>query len=326
MLETESNSSVAIANGSSLANFVRKPFAVASDLVELSKPGILVLLLISTVCPMFVAAGGSPDLTLVFFTLLGGGLVSASASTLNCIWDMDIDAIMERTKNRALPAGRLKPGSAMLFSLVTGMGGIGVLFFYVNPAAAFLSLLGHLFYVLIYTAWLKRTTAQNIVIGGAAGAVPPLVGWAAVTGTISLESVLMFAVIFLWTPPHFWALAINKNSDYRKARVPMMPVAFGESTTAYQMFIYALALIPASVWLVLENPELGSFSMSALTVLAVYFCWTVYRLDRAVSMVNDNNSAENLEIKEKRAWSVFKFSLIYLALFFVAMVVDSTLV
>ncbi len=326
MLESETNSSVAVANGFSLANLVKKPLAVASDLVELSKPGILVLLLISTVCPMFVAAGGSPDLTLVFFTLLGGGLVSASASALNCIWDMDIDAIMERTKNRALPAGRLKPGVAMFFSLITGMGGLAILFFYVNPAAAFLSLLGHLFYVLIYTAWLKRTTAQNIVIGGAAGAVPPMVGWAAVTGTISLESILMFAVIFLWTPPHFWALAINKNSDYRRARIPMMPVAFGESTTAYQMFVYALALIPASVWLVLENPELGTFSMSALTVLALYFSWTVFRLDRAVSAVNADNSASNLEVKEKRAWAVFKFSLIYLALFFVALVVDSTLV
>jgi len=310
----------------SIGNVIGKPVAYASDLVELSKPGILVLLLISTACPMIVAAQGNPGIFLILMTLAGGGLISASASAMNCIWDMDIDAVMERTKGRALPAGRLKPLHAMIFSLLTGVAGLAILFQYVSPMAAFLSLLGHLFYVLIYTVWLKRMTAQNIVIGGAAGAIPPLVGWAAVTGQVSIASILMFLVVFLWTPPHFWALAINKNEDYRKAKVPMMPVVAGDGSTAYQMFVYALALIPTSVWLVFECEPLGEFSMTVLVALALYFSWSVFRLDRAVVKFEKNKSQDNHNEKEKQAWSVFKFSLVYLALFFATTVVDATLI
>ncbi len=309
-----------------------------SDLIELSKPGIMVLLLISTGCPMILAAGGPVDLKLFLFTMIGGGLVSGSASTMNCIWDRDIDAIMERTKRRALPDGRVTPVQALLFSLFTGLLGLWILTYCVNVLAASLALFGHLFYVVIYTVLLKRNTTQNIVIGGAAGAVPPLVGWAAVTGSLNSVPWLLFLVIFLWTPPHFWALALNKNSDYKRANVPMLPVVSGELATVKQMLIYSLTLIPASIYLVYADVELGRFSFFVLTALGLLFSYYNFKLLQAVNEskknpldsdpkilnINENSNLEDRKVK--LAWRVFKFSLIYLGLFFVCLVVDSTLV
>jgi len=164
--------------------------------------------------------------------------------------------------------------------------------------------------------WLKRSTPQNIVIGGAAGAIPPLVGWVAVTGGFDFTAILLFLIVFLWTPPHFWALALNKNEDYRRAKIPMLPVVSGEQATHLQMLLYALSLIPVSIWLVFSDPLLGWFSFITLTLLGLIFSWKVYQLKNLVGA--------DTETKTKKAWDVFGFSLIYLALFFFCLVVDAT--
>ena len=301
----------------SLADIFLSYVAVAADLFQLTKPRIMVLLLISTVCPMFLAAGGRLDLWGAGWALLGGALVSGSASALNCIWEIDIDAVMERTKNRPLPAGRLSRKTALLFSISIGLLGLFILAYLFNPLAALVALFGHFFYVVIYTIWLKRTTPQNIVIGGAAGAVPPVVGWVAVTGRIDITAILLFLIVFLWTPPHFWALALNKNSDYQKAGIPMLPVVAGEKKTCNLMLFYALLLIPATLSLVLTNSNLGPYSLVTLLSLSLIFSFKVYQLRSLVFA-----DAEN---KYRKAWDVFGFSLLYLALFFVSLVVDSTL-
>jgi heme o synthase len=198
-----------------------------------------------------------------------------------------------------------------------GVLGLWVLWKFTNPIAALVGLSGHLFYFLIYTLWLKRTTPQNIVIGGAAGAVPPIVGWAAVTGDLVLTPFLMFLVIFLWTPPHFWALALNRNEDYRRANIPMLPVVAGARATYIQMLIYAFLLIPVSAWLVQSTPELGLISWVGLIVLSLIFFLKVLRLTFS------ERTSEALKVK--RAWDVFGFSLFYLALFFLITVIDASI-
>ena len=299
------------------AQTIKAVWAYVLDLVDLTKPRILLLLLISTCCPMILASAGTVPARIVVLTLIGGALLSASASAINCVWDRDIDSLMERTKNRPIAAGRVSPTAGIVFAVVIGMLGLLTLAVYVNPMAAFIGLFGHLFYVFVYTIWLKRSTPQNIVIGGAAGAMPPLVGWAAVTGDINLTALLLFLIIFLWTPPHFWALALNKNSDYQKAGVPMMPLVQGEKATHLQMFAYALSLIPVSVLLVITDPNLGWVSMFGLLVLGAIFALKTYKL-KSINPLH-------VEEKTKQSWNVFGFSLIYLALFFVLLVVDSTL-
>ena len=293
---------------------------IFSDLIDITKPRIMVLLLISTVCPMIMASGGNVSFMLVLWTLIAGGLVSGSASALNCVWDRDIDAIMSRTKDRPLAAGRLSPTSAVLFALCLGFLGIWIFLAHVNAYAAAVSLFGHLFYVLVYTMWLKRSTPQNIVIGGAAGAVPPIVGWVAVTGQIDAAAILLFLIIFLWTPPHFWALALNKNEDYKRAGVPMLPVVSGERATHHQMVWYALALVVTSIWITYASPTLGVFSLIMLTGLSSVFAWKVIQLFQL------GRVGAGTDIREKKAWDVFAFSLVYLALFFIVLVIDSTLV
>ena len=288
------------------------------DVISLAKPRILTLLLIATCCPMILAGHGRVPLEMFMAALFGGALISGSASVINCIWDRDIDAVMERTRNRPLPAKRLSVMTAAVFALLLGVGGFVVLYAGLNPLAAYTALFGHFFYVVIYTMWLKRSTPQNIVIGGAAGAIPPIVGWVGVTGRLDLEAWLMFLLIFLWTPPHFWALALNKNSDYARAGVPMLPVVAGEKATHRQMLWYALSLIPVSLVLVLANEELGWFSMVTLLSLGFVFAFKVYQL----KLIDENN----VPAKTKKAWDVFYFSLLYLALFFVCLVVDSTLI
>ena len=289
----------------------------AADLIQLMKPRILVLLLIATLCPMVLAAGGTLSVSLFAYALIGGFLISGSASVMNCILDRDIDAIMERTRNRPLPAGRVSVFTAGIFAFFLGLSGFLLLCIGLNSAAGFTALFGHFFYVVIYTLWLKRSTPQNIVIGGAAGAIPPIVGWVGVTGELQLDALLMFLLIFLWTPPHFWALALNKNEDYKRAGVPMLPVVAGEKETHRQMMWYALSMLPVSTWLVINNPYLGWFSGVVLTALGVIFAFKVFQLCRL------EKAAEELRVK--KAWDVFGFSLIYLGLFFVCLVVDSVL-
>ncbi len=195
--------------------------------IALTKPRIIELLLVTTVPAMFLAARGVPPLGLVFWTLLGGTLAAGAANAINCYLDRDIDELMTRTRRRPLPAHEVDPEDALVFGLVLGVLAFGVMAFFTNLVAAFLTLLAMAFYVVVYTMLLKRTTPQNIVLGGAAGALPPVIGWAAVTGDISLPALLLFAIVFYWTPPHFWALSLRLRRDYATANVPMLPVTHG---------------------------------------------------------------------------------------------------
>lgn len=278
------------------------------DLISLTKPGIMLLLLISTICPMLLA---NPEVSwfTILATFVGGALVSGSASAMNCVWDMDIDAVMRRTSDRPIPAGRLSYISALIFAGFLGVAGLFILAFFTNLLAAFIALVGHLFYVVIYTMWLKRWTAQNIVIGGAAGAFPPMVGWAAATGQINLTAFLLFMIVFLWTPPHFWALALVKNEDYKRAKVPMMPLVKGPEHTRKEMLIYCILLIPCTYLLIISDQHLAWFSYFSLGLINLIFTFKTYQLLKNPS--------------EKQSWRVFGFSLIYLGVFFATLVIDS---
>ena len=211
--------------------------------VNLMKPHVTTLLLAITALTMVMAERGMPPPLLMLATLLGGLFAAGSANAINCYLDRDIDGIMGRTMRRAVPAGRVPPRHALIFGIVLAVLSFVELTFFVNLLSAVLALSGILFYVFVYTGYLKRSTAQNIVIGGAAGAVPPLVGWAAVSNSVPLAAFLLFAVIFFWTPPHFWALALLIQRDYERAGVPMLPVVLGEQETRKQIFLYTLLLV-----------------------------------------------------------------------------------
>jgi protoheme IX farnesyltransferase len=228
----------------------RRP-SLATDLVTLTKPRIISLLLVTTIAPMFVTNRGLPSLHLVLTVAIAGYLIAGGANAINMWFDRDIDRKMSRTRLRPIPAGRIAPPVALAFGV--GLAAIAFYLFWalVNPLSAELALGGLLFYVFVYTVWLKRTSPQNIVIGGAAGAFPPLVGWAAVTGRLDLAAVYLFAIIFYWTPPHFWALALIKQREYARAGIPMMPVVRGEQRTKYEMLVYTLMLLPLTLMPVL---------------------------------------------------------------------------
>lgn len=280
--------------------------AVAAGYVALTKPNILTLLLFTTAAAMPVAAVGVPPLGLVLWTLLGGTLAAGGANALNCYIDRDIDAIMPRTRHRGTASGAISPTAALTFGLTLTVLAVVELAWLVNPLAALLSLAGNLFYVLVYTKWLKRTTPQNIVIGGAAGAVPPLVGWAAVTGDLSLTAWMLFLIIFCWTPPHFWALALLKQGEYGRVQVPMLPVVKGEAETRKQILIYSVIL--AAVCLALVPLGLSWIYAVAAIAINAAFLGTALRLYRTPS--------------KRLARNLFMQSLWYLALLFTAMVVD----
>ncbi|MCC6953457.1 MAG: protoheme IX farnesyltransferase [Deltaproteobacteria bacterium] len=290
---------------------------IGKDYLSLTKPGVILLLLVSTCCPMILASAGGATFEEIALALIAGALVSGSAAAFNCIWDHDIDAVMERTKDRPVARGRISIPAALFFSVAIGMLGLVIFAVRFNFLSAGLALFGHVFYVFVYTMWLKRTTPQNIVIGGAAGAVPPLVGWAAVTGSIDLTALALFLVIFLWTPPHFWALALNKNADYRKVGIPMLPVVAGDRVTVNQMLVYAALLLPTGALLVWSHPALGMFTLVGVSLLGFLFLYKVGKLSAALGTGEEQT---------KRAWEVFGFSLIYLALYFVCLVVDSVIV
>lgn len=287
---------------------------------ELGKPKVLSLLLVSTACPMVLASSGNISFLTILHAVIGGSLVSSSASVVNCIWDMDIDRIMKRTQKRPLVTGRISVQFSAAYAFVIGLVGVLWLAITLNPLSGFLALAGHLFYVFIYTVWLKRSTPQNIVIGGAAGAVPPLVGWAGVTGRIELEAILLFLLVFLWTPPHFWALALNRNEDYKNASIPMLPVVSGERVTHIQMLLYALALIPTSLLLVISNSNLGVFSYLSFGFCGFYFAYLNYKL---YLLGRKLPNPELDEQKTKCAWRIFGFSIAYLFIIFITIVVDT---
>ena len=263
----------------------RRALEVARGLWELTKPGIIGLLLVTTVPTMVVAADGWPrggfgeGLALILLTLLGGVLTAGGANTFNQWFDRDIDAIMERTARRPLPAGVIQPWQALAWGvLLAALGGVQ-LALTVNLLAALLAEAAVLFYVFVYTIWLKRSTTQNIVIGGAAGSIPPLVGWAAVTGELTWTPLILFLVIFMWTPPHFWALALKYREDYAKADVPMLPVVAGERETRKQLLIYSVGLVAMS----LLGPLGGHLSWCYETTCAIagavfiWIAWQVWR-------------------------------------------------
>ena len=283
-------------------------FARAADYYELSKPRIIVLLLITTAAAMVMAARGIPPPALVLWTLLGGALAAASAGALNCVWDRDIDAVMKRTRERPIPAGRISAGEAIAFAAIAGIASFAILWFLVNPLAAWLSLAGNLYYVVIYTMWLKRITPLNIVIGGAAGAVPPLVGWAAVTHQLGGPALGLFALIFLWTPPHFWALALMAETEYGKANIPMLPNVCGRERTKREIVYYSLLLVAASLALYPLH-VMGALYFAAAAVLGAMFVLDALRTWRE----------QNGVIYARK---LFRFSLVYLALMCAVMVID----
>lgn len=276
------------------------------DYVTLTKPGIQTLLLVSMLGAMLVAAGGTPPFELVIAMLIGGSLSSGGANALNCYIDRDIDAKMSRTRRRATATGRISPAAALTFGLTISALGVLVIGLASNWLAAGLALIGNLYYVLVYTLWLKRTTPQNIVVGGAAGAIPPLVGWAAVTGTLSAPAWILFAVIFYWTPPHFWALALLKQGEYGRVNVPMLPVVAGEEATRRQIFLYTVLLSAVSLLLVPFGT--GWIYLVGVVALNAAFLWYAWLL------LTDPSKA--------RARQTFFYSLWYLALFYVVLVVD----
>ncbi len=280
----------------------------ASDLVQLTKPRIISLLLVTTVAPMFVA--GTPSWSAVIWTTIGGYMMEGGANAVNMYLDGDIDHVMARTKLRPIPSGRMTPRAVIAFGILIATAATYLLAHFVNIITAALALAGFYFYVFIYTRWLKRSSPQNIVIGGAAGAFPPLVGWAAVTGRIELASIFLFMIVFYWTPPHFWALALNKQRDYGNAGVPMAPLIWGVHETIDQMLWYTFLLVALTVLPVCFGVFGLVYLVSAL-VLGALFIGGVWK----VRMMRDGGW-------EKPAWWVFSYSLLYLALLFVAMAVD----
>jgi protoheme IX farnesyltransferase len=280
--------------------------SLARDLVALTKPRIISLLLVTTIAPMFVA--GSPSWTLVLAVFVGGYLMAGGANAVNMYMDRDIDDRMSRTRLRPIPSGRMQPREVLAFGVLLSTTATWLLAQVANVLTAALALAGFYFYVFIYTRWLKRFTQENIVIGGAAGAFPPLVGWAAVTNRIDLFAVYLFLIIFYWTPPHFWALALLKQKDYGRAGVPMAPLVWGESETKRQMFWYTIILIPLTL-LPYSFGVLGPIYLVSAALLGGVFLVEVVRVMRSTEWT-------------KKAWRLYKFSLLYLALIFAAMVVD----
>ena len=281
---------------------------VIRDLISLTKPRVVSLLLLTAVAPMFITDRGLPPVALVGWVLLGGFLMAGSANALNMWFDRDVDTAMGRTRNRPVAAGRIAPALALWFGLTLGAVAFGLLWRFANPLTAWLALAGLLFYVFIYTLWLKRSTPQNIVIGGAAGAFPPLVGWAAVTGEIGLAALYLFAIIFYWTPPHFWALALVKKDEYARAGIPMMPVVQGAHRTKVQMLAYSIMLVPLTVLPWLSGNQGGLYAIAAVLLGARLIWYCVKLLGEPVATPT--------------AWRMYRYSLIYLALLFVAMGAD----
>jgi protoheme IX farnesyltransferase len=276
------------------------------DMVMLTKPRIISLLLVTTVAPMFVA--GNPGWLLVLVVLVGGYLMAGGANAVNMYLDSDIDTQMARTRLRPIPSGRMGPKSVLAFGIALATAATFLLARFTNVLTALLALGGFYFYVFVYTRWLKRTTPQNIVIGGAAGAFPPLVGWASMTGSIDLTAVYLFLIIFYWTPPHFWALALLKQKDYGRAGIPMAPLVWGERETMRQMLWYNVILIALTL-LPFAFGAFGIIYFVSAAVLGGILLAGVITVSRSADWT-------------KPAWRVYKFSLLYLALLFLAMVID----
>lgn len=285
----------------------RAPRSVIGGYIALTKPRIIELLLITTVPTMVVAEGGWPSLSLILITLVGGSLAAGGANAINMYIDRDIDALMERTKTRPLVTGLIKPRSALVFAIILEIAAFAILWAGANLLSGLLAISATLFYVFVYSLWLKRTSKQNIVIGGAAGAVPVLVGWAAVTNSLEWTPWLLFLLIFLWTPPHFWALAIKHSDDYKAAGVPMLPVVETHEKVIASMIRYTIALTLCSLAVVPVGGMGWVYGISA-GVLGAAFLWGTIALGR-----NTSPSA---------SMRLFSFSISYISLLFIALTVD----
>lgn len=284
--------------------------SVASDYLSMTKPPIIVLLVITAVGAMFLASGGLPPLLLVILVCVGGSLGAGGANALNHYLEQDIDSKMTRTRQRPVAGHRISPRNALAFGVVLNVLAFALLAIWVNVLAASLTLAATLFYVLVYTSWLKRSTPHNIVIGGAAGAIPPLVGWAAITGGVGLPAVYLFTIVFFWTPPHFWALALLIEKDYAEAGIPMLPVVAGRPNTVANIFLYSVVLIALTLVFALVSST-GRIYLASAAVLGVVFILFAWRLMR-----NDSRP---------RAKAMYLYSLLYLALLFVAIMADSAI-
>ena len=290
-------------------NFVE----IIKSYYQLTKPRIIPLLLITTAASMWIASNGKVEPFLLINTLIGGTLAAASAQTFNCIYDKDIDYDMVRTRSRPIPSGKIKPSYALIFAIILASISFAILTLFVNLLSAVLALSGIGFYMVIYTHFLKRHTTQNIVIGGAAGSIPPLVGWAAVTGDLSLSAWVLFTIIFLWTPPHFWALALMIKDDYKQVNVPMLPVIKGEQITVEQIWIYTLLVIPFSFLLVYPLGVSGLLYGAIALVLGGIFLKKAWLLKQA-------------PMDKKLAKDMFKYSIFHMLLLCVGMIIDSLLI
>ncbi|MHB8507503.1 MAG: heme o synthase [Candidatus Dormibacteria bacterium] len=285
------------------------PRQVLRDYVALTKPRVISLLLFTSLCAVLVASAGHPSPAVLLAVLLGGYLAAGGANAINMWFDRDIDAEMFRTRQRPIPAGRVPAANALFFGVALNVAAFVLMLGLANLLAACLTLTATLFYVLVYTMWLKRSTPQNIVIGGAAGAFPPLIGWAAVTGSVHLTAIYMFMIVFFWTPPHFWALALRLDGDYGRANVPMLPQVRGRDETARQIMLYTVALVAITLLPVLVG--FGSIYLGSAVVLGGGFLWFAFMTLR--------------ETGRRWARRTFTYSLLYLALLFAAMVADAVL-
>ncbi|MEX2181257.1 MAG: heme o synthase [Gemmatimonadaceae bacterium] len=286
-----------------------KPTSLLRDLVALTKPRIISLLLVTTIAPMYVA--GVPAWSTVVLVVIGGYLMAGGANAVNMYLDRDIDDVMARTRMRPIPSRRMHATAVLAFGVGLATAATWLLATFVNVLAGALALAGFYFYVFVYTRWLKRSSPQNIVIGGAAGAFPPLVGWAATTGTLDLTAWYLFLIIFYWTPPHFWALALNKQRDYGDAGVPMAPLVWGERETINQMWWYSVLLVALTV-LPVAFGAFGWLYLASALVLGALLLYGVWRVRAAADFV-------------KPSWWVYGYSLLYLALLFVSMALDRRL-
>lgn len=276
--------------------------------LALTKPIVVSLLLMTTLGGMILAADGWPGTKLALLTLLGGAFSAGGASAINQYIDRDKDKFMQRTQNRPIPAGTVSPHHGLAFGIFLCLGGILLFAVFVNVESAILALIGMLYYLGVYSTILKTTTPQNIVIGGGAGAIPVLVGWAAATGTLTMPAWFLFAVVFFWTPPHFWALALVKRKDYARAGIPMFPVVYGEQETKRQIILYSIQL--AALTILLPLVDLGSYfflvSAIALGALLILFAWRLWQ--------SGGNRA---------AWGMYRYSSMYLALIFASLIIDT---
>ena len=283
--------------------------SVARDYLALTKPRIIPLLLVTALGGMFLAARGAPDASLILLVLGGGALASGGASAMNHSMDRDIDGRMDRTRERPVASGRIEPQQAMVFGIALNVLAFAILSTLVNPLSASLTLGATVFYVVVYTKILKRSTPQNIVIGGAAGAIPPMVGWAAVTGQLELPALYLFAIVFFWTPPHFWALALILKDDYARAGVPMLPVVSGVDNTKTSILLYSVLLLALTLMLTAVEASLGWVYLVSSSVSGIGFIGLAWRLKRRPGI--------------EGARTVFFYSMIYLAALFLTMMIDS---